>query len=213
MNSLIAFDHTLFEKINGAWTHPFLDTVMPVLTDLHRAGPWPYVLATLVLLFWLYKSRARAAKTLVLIALSIALSDALSYRVLKPHYNRLRPEFSGVAVTLRTESHSGRSFPSNHAANNFAAANTLTYIAPQFGWLWFLCAFVIAYSRIYVGVHFPLDVLGGASVGILMSMLVWRLFGRRWVLAGAKLKPKLPADATPVGKNQSDDTQSDANQK
>lgn len=184
MNSLIEFDHAAFLKINGEWTHPILDSVMPILTDLHQAGPWPFIGLTMIIGFWLYKSRARAAKTIVLIALSIGLSDAVSYRILKPYFNRPRPEFSNVKVTLRTGHHSGRSFPSNHSANNFAAANTLSYVAPQLAWLWFAIAFVIGYSRVYVGVHFPIDVIAGASVGILMSMLVWRAFGRRWLAAG-----------------------------
>lgn len=182
MNELVEFDQALFRKVNGEWTHSIADTVFPVITDLHRAGIWPLIVVAALLIFWIYKQRAKAAKTIVLLVLSVALSDMLCYRVLKPHFNRSRPQASGVEARLLTEKHTGLSFPSNHAANNFAAANTLAYVMPSFAWLWFLIATLIAYSRVYVGVHFPLDVVAGASVGILVSMLVWRLFGRRWLL-------------------------------
>lgn len=195
MNGLVEFDKTLFQKINGEWHGPLFDAVMPVLTDLHRAGPLPIVALVAILAFWTYKSRARAAKTIVLIALSVALSDMVNYRVLKPHFNRPRPQAAGVEARLLTGKHTGLSFPSNHAANNFAAANTLAYAVPCLGWLWFGLAVLVAYSRVYVGVHFPLDVLAGASVGMLMSMLVWRSFGRRWLgpgLSPFKNKGKSP---------------------
>lgn len=181
MNGLVEFDQGLFRRVNGEWHNPLLDAVMPVLTDLHRAGPWPIVALAAVLALWVLKKRGWAAKAIVLVALSVALSDMVNYRVLKPHFNRPRPQASGIEVRLLTGRHTGLSFPSNHAANTFAAANTLAYAMPGLGWIWFAVAILVSYSRVYVGVHFPLDVVAGASVGILVSMSVWRAFGRRWL--------------------------------
>lgn len=185
MNQIIEFDRTLFTHINGVWTHPVLDGLMPVLTDLHKQHWVTFGLLPLLLAFWLYKQRLRAVKALVLVSLSIALSDAVAYRIIKPSVERLRPAHSGVPVQLRTDDHSGKSFPSNHAANNFAAARTLGLAMPSYKWLFLLIAALVAYSRIYVGVHFPLDVVGGAALGLFMATLVWRAYGGRWFKNGA----------------------------
>jgi len=61
------------------------------------------------------------------------------------------------------------SFPSGHAATSFAAATVLTHAFPRFGPLLFLLAAAVAFSRVYVGVHYPLDVIGGAALGVLVA--------------------------------------------
>jgi len=176
MQQLINLDRTLFERINGQWTHPWLDQVFPVLTDLHQIWWISFLLLPAIVLFWIWRQRARSAVFLLMLISAIALSDMVSYRIIKPSINRSRPEFSGVQVQLRTHSHTGRSFPSNHAANNFAAATILTVAFPTFAPAFFAAALIVAYSRIYVGVHYPLDVIGGASLGIAMAALIYTLF-------------------------------------
>jgi undecaprenyl-diphosphatase len=69
------------------------------------------------------------------------------------------------------------SFPSGHAASSFACATILTFFVPRAAPLLFLLAAAIAWSRVYVGVHYPLDVLGGAVLGVLVAIAL------RWLSA------------------------------
>jgi undecaprenyl-diphosphatase len=195
VNQLFEIDKQLFYQINTLGANPILDQVMPIITDLHKhlwfvAGVLPLIIA-----IWVYKEKAKALKIIVLIALSVALSDAISYRVVKPMVDRERPDKSGVTVQMRTNPHSGKSFPSNHAANNFAAATVLAAAFPTGQLVFFGLAFIIAFSRVYVGVHFPLDVIGGATIGIFIAYTLWTLLGFRLVIGKKKDKPRIIRDA------------------
>jgi undecaprenyl-diphosphatase len=179
VDQLIAFDRFLFERINLDWTNGFFDWLFPAITDLHKSPE--FLVAVLPLLaFWVYRGRTHAMKWMIVLLLAVGIADAFSYRVVKATSQRARPQEAGVTVHLRTHQHSGTSFPSNHTANVFAAATVLTGAFPVFAPLWFLVAAAVGYSRIYVGVHFPLDVLGGALLGIAIGMLLMRIF-RRWL--------------------------------
>ena len=168
-------DQRLFHKINAVWTHPWLDTLFPPLTDLHKA-PLFWVFSTVGLLWWLHVKRGKALKTIIAVALAVALTDMVSHRLIKRSFQRARPQKAGISVVLRTQPHLGYSFPSNHAANSFAAAAVLASFEPSLAVPAFLAAALVAYSRVYVGVHFPCDVLAGGLLGFLMGWLVARLF-------------------------------------
>ncbi|HVK60517.1 MAG TPA: phosphatase PAP2 family protein [Bdellovibrionales bacterium] len=180
---LVQWDHTVFRHINHDWANAAFDAFFPAITDLHRN---PIFLACMVplLALWVWKQRGLAVKWILLLALSIGLADAASYRVIKAQAQRARPAEAGLEVDLRTNKHSGTSFPSNHAANIFAGATVLTFAFP--GWwpvLFYAIAASVGYSRIYVGVHFPLDVIAGALLGICIAITVvsvTRRFVRMW---------------------------------
>lgn len=183
-------DVALFHKINAVWTHPWLDAFFPVLTDLHKVHVFTWGVVPVVLLWWLYAKRREALKALIGIVLAVALTDMVSHRVIKRCFQRSRPQKAGVAVILRTEPHLGYSFPSNHASNAFAAATFLAGAQPPLVLAAFLIATLVAYSRVYVGVHFPFDVLGGALLGILMGRLVLWLFRGLRVFGGVRVKAR-----------------------
>lgn len=171
MEALTQFDHQIFSLINSEWSNSAFDWLFPSITDFHKSPWFPFVLVPL-LAFWVWKKRSIAIRSIVALILSIGLSDAISYRIIKPMVNRERPPASGITVQLRTHNHSGMSFPSNHSANIFAGATTLSFVFPILAPAFFTIAFLIGYSRIYVGVHFPLDVVAGAVLGISVALAV-----------------------------------------
>jgi undecaprenyl-diphosphatase len=180
LDFLIGLDHAFFTKINHDWTNSFFDWLFPSITDLYKDPRSLFVLLPL-LAFWIYKQRSYAVKWILLAVLSLAASDLIAYRVIKPLADRQRPQPAGVEVVLRTQPTTSPSFPSNHATNMFAVATILSgglpYLAPVF----YFIAFLVAYSRPYVGVHFPLDVIGGAILGTLIAYALRRLIGP-WIV-------------------------------
>lgn len=167
-------DERLFHQVNAVWTHPWLDVFFPFLTDLDKQ-PFFWGSCAVGGLWWLKAQRGKALKALVAAALAVALTDMVSHRLVKPAFQRRRPQKAAVVAVLRTQPHLGYSFPSNHAANSFAAAWAFSAFQPFFAVPAFTTAGLVAYSRVYVGVHFPFDVLAGGFLGSLIGWLVVRL--------------------------------------
>ncbi len=180
MNPLLELDHLFFQKINMEWTGPFLDTVMPIITDLHHQPVVLLGIFPLLVGIWVYRQKSRAIQALLAAIIAVGVSDTLCHRVLKPVFERDRPAAANVPHKLRTTDHTGLSFPSNHAANNMAGAIIIATAVPGYGWIFIVFALMVAYSRIYVGVHFPLDVVAGIAVGVIVGMIV-RIGARRWI--------------------------------
>jgi undecaprenyl-diphosphatase len=105
-----------------------------------------------------------------------------------------RPEVPGMLTGEMPAT--GRSFPSGHAANNMAVATVLLLFFPGRGWLYLPVALLIAYSRIYTGSHWPLDVVAGMLLGIAGGWIATRLLQILWRRLGPNLLPRL-AEAHP----------------
>jgi undecaprenyl-diphosphatase len=120
---------------------------------------------------------------LVSIALLITVSDQLS-NFFKLGVGRLRPcydpDLSGLIRLVKSSCGGRYGYFSAHAANSFAIAIFFTYLFRKsysfLAWILIFWAMVVSYSRIYVGVHFPLDVLSGALAGSFMGWLFYRLY-------------------------------------
>lgn len=171
LETILQIDHWIFAQINHEWTNSFFDWFFPAITDLHK-NPWCLAIVFALLSLWVWKCRWVAFRWILILALSAGLADAVSYRLIKPIVNRSRPPASGITVQLRSHHHSGMSFPSNHATNIFAAATVLSSAFPPLSIFFYFGAFLIAYSRVYVGVHFPTDVFAGALLGIAVATFV-----------------------------------------
>lgn len=181
MNFLIYWDIQVFQWINQTATSPFLDPFFTTITDLHRFTVFKFLVFPSLLLFGLWKYRLRFLKWILALAMVVGATDAFNYRVLKSLSQRSRPAFTpgSEAIVKLEKSPSDPSFPSNHAANNFAGATLLAQVIPQLAWVWYLIAFLVAYSRPYVGVHFPMDVLVGGLVGVCIArILIVHIFRR-----------------------------------
>jgi undecaprenyl-diphosphatase len=125
---------------------------------------------------------------LVLLLTADAVADGLSYQ-LRQWIGRERPPLVyPEPKPLVGVPHSG-AFPSGHASTAFACATVLAWASPRLRIPAFLLAAAIAWSRVYVGVHWPLDVLGGAVLGVLVATALLTLVASR-----RQLRPRTPAD-------------------
>ncbi len=170
LDTLINFDQHLFMLLNGAWTFHFLDWFMPFITN---AKTW----VPIIILSWLYLIIAgnRKMRFLALALLvSVGLSDLICARIIKKSVGRLRPcsieQSESFKCRLLLPAKSSKSFPSNHAANTAAfAAAVVFFVSLKAGLPFIVLAFLIGYSRVYCGVHFPLDVLAGWLAGSILG--------------------------------------------
>jgi undecaprenyl-diphosphatase len=120
-----------------------------------------------------------------LTVVAVALAD-WSAMGLKALFDRPRPPLRyAEPKTLVPLPHDG-SFPSGHAATSFAAATMLSFAFPRFAPFLYVLAAAVAFSRVYVGVHYPLDVIGGAILGTLIAVALRWLVQRRAQRARAK---------------------------
>lgn len=161
MNGLADLDVRLFYLINHGWANDFLDAVFPWVTRLDNF--WPFI-AVVVVGLAIFGGR-RGRWCLLAVAITIALSDPVTVRVLKPAFDRIRPCIAFDDVRLLASSKASLSFPSAHAVNAFAAMIVFARFFPRSIWVGIPLAVAIALSRVYIGVHYPSDILIGALVG------------------------------------------------
>ncbi len=160
-----SWDIALFHLINGRGQNAFLDWFMPFMTDLNN---FRYVLP--VLAAWLLvKERKAGIVFLIFLGLTLAITDPFSSRLLKEWSGRIRPCHVLAEVRLLTDCNTSYSFPSTHAVNVFAAAFFLSQPFRKLSPLFFGIAGIVGYSRIYIGIHYPFDVIGGAAIGMLIA--------------------------------------------
>lgn len=162
---LSSWDITLFRLINGQGPNYFLDWFMPFMTDLKN---FRYVLPVLVV--WvLVREKKAGIVFLVFIGITLGITDPFSSHWLKDWVGRVRPCHVLEEVRLLTDCNTSYSFPSSHAVNIFAAAFFLSQPLKKLSPLFFGIAGIVGYSRIYIGIHYPLDVIGGAAIGLLIA--------------------------------------------
>lgn len=176
---LIQFDEQVFLAINEGMSNPFFDWLMPLLRNKYFWSP-----VYLFLIVFLPRNYGKWGwLCLLFLIITFGVCDYFSASIVKPAVERLRPcndiELKDEVIA-RVACGSGFSFPSSHATNHFGMA---MFLAGTFysRWKWivplaFFWAFSIIFAQVYVGVHYPLDVLSGALLGCLIGYITARLF-------------------------------------
>ena len=161
-------DLYLFYQINYSLTHPALDTILPFIRNKYFWAP----LYMFITSFLVINYKRKGLWVIVFMLLTILLCDQLSSSVIKPIVGRLRPcntEGLQDMINLLVNCGSGKSFPSSHATNHFGfAVFTGGFFFRTKKWVIYillLWAAAVSYAQIYVGVHYPVDVLAGALLG------------------------------------------------
>ncbi len=169
---LYSIDVTIFRFINSTLANPVTDKLMPFITDVTH---WylVYVLLWFLILFKGGKYRIGLAIGMILL---VVISDQISSTLLKHLFERPRPCKVLENVRLLVTCTDSFSFPSSHAVNNFAAAAFFSFFYRHLKWILYSVATLMALSRIFVGVHYPSDVIGGALIGFLIGYLLAKFY-------------------------------------
>ncbi len=190
MENLQILDRELFTFLNGAHS-PFFDPIMIFLSKI-----WVWIPLYLAICIWLFAKRKWqfALLSVVILIIAFAISDQLSVFI-KNITERLRPceDPQMVGITRLLERHGGLySFVSSHASNTFSFAFLTAMIIkrPLFSYLIYFWASAVSYSRIYVGKHYPGDVICGIILGLIIGLFLFMLY--RFIASKLKSKYALP---------------------
>ncbi|MCD8741563.1 phosphatase PAP2 family protein [Mucilaginibacter roseus] len=176
---LLQLDRHLFYFINHDLSNPFFDWLMPLLRNARFWIP----LYIFIIGFCIYKYRKVGVIIVLMLAASAGVADFVSASVIKPVIHRVRPCRDPVTAEKdipRVRCGSGYSFPSTHASDHFAMAAFMSMVfSRRWRWIWWvsmLWAASICFAQVYVSVHFPIDVMGGALFGLVVGFGIAQLF-------------------------------------
>ncbi|MEI9943201.1 MAG: phosphatase PAP2 family protein [Chitinophagaceae bacterium] len=184
LQKLEQWDQWLFTKVNNDLTNPFFDYLFPVMRASRNWAP----LYLFFVVFAIANFKIKGLWWVVLLAVTVALTDMSGNYLFKKMFERPRPcsdpDFFMHVRLLVNHCSYGFSFVSNHAANHFGVATfflvTMRPIFKKWTAIALIWAGLISYAQIYVGVHYPFDVLAGALLGLTLGACTGRLFNKRY---------------------------------
>ena len=184
LETLKKADQWLFMKLNSEWTNSFFDSFVPFFRDSNYWAP----LYLFFILFATINFKKKGWWWVLVFLCTVALTDIVSSRVFKYGFERLRPcsdpTFAMHVRLLVKHCSGGYSFTSSHAANHFGMATffffTFHNLLGRWAWVAFIWAAAICYAQVYVGVHYPFDILGGALLGICFGLFTGMIYNKRF---------------------------------
>lgn len=171
---IIALDTSILDFIQTHFRCAFLDFLMPAITHLASAGILWIVVAVVLLCIRKYRKNG------YMLVLALVFCFLIANILLKPLISRVRPYDVNTLVELLIGELSDGSFPSGHTTVSFAAATVLLYTDKRMGIPAVILAALIGFSRLYLYVHYPSDVLGGLLIGVLLGIAAILLVNWLW---------------------------------
>jgi undecaprenyl-diphosphatase len=215
-------DQSLFHLINQQWTSRFLDLFMAAVSDSEIWRPLFIAVAVSALLFGGFNARTFVICLVLSLLIGSLVTGALKSavdrrrpkqveKVRMVQLQRARPKFLSLAQepTIRfsdssDRSRSGPSFPSGHVATNTIIAVFCTMFYRR-GWLYWFVTVAVGYSRIYLGAHWPSDVMATVFLGVGESLFllavfewIWKILGRKWTPQLFARHPSLIGDSNAI---------------
>ena len=176
-------DTWLFLNINTQWINPFFDSIFPWWREANTWVP----LYLFFIVFAILNFKQKAFPWILFIIVTVTITDQVSSSLIKNWVGRMRPcrdeDLMGQVRLILNTCSGGYSFPSSHATNHFGFAMfifiTLRPILKKWGWLFFVWAATICYGQVYVGVHYPVDVLCGTVLGCTIGYLTAKFYNKK----------------------------------
>jgi membrane-associated phospholipid phosphatase len=185
MDQLLLLDRQLFRLINSRWNNDLFDWAMPLLRHSNFWLP----LYLFLFVFALLNFKKNTWWWIVIAACTVILTNFISSDIIKENLFRVRPCRLIDDDTIRllvSYCPISSSFTSSHATNHFGMAAffffTLRSYMGNWRYLFFVWAFIIIYAQVYVGVHYPFDVLCGGLIGFVLGYLSARSFNKHYGL-------------------------------
>ncbi|MBS1497363.1 MAG: phosphatase PAP2 family protein [Bacteroidetes bacterium] len=186
MHKLIEADRALFYVLNGKWHNSFFDWLMPFVRNSMTWIP----LYLFLLLFVAVNYKKDRWWWLAIAAATAIISDAISSDIIKENIWRTRPcsdpTLGDTVRFLLNYRPQSSSFTSSHAFNHFSMASYFYYTLKgkmgKWALLFFAWAGIISYAQVYVGVHFPIDVICGGLIGFVLGYLSAKSFNKNYEL-------------------------------
>ena len=188
LDILLKIDNIIFQLININLNYPLFDSFFVFFHDFHKNLIFIIPLLTLWF-FAIFKDKKRRLALVILIPLAIIITDQIGSYI-KDYKLRDRPymaiESNKINLLVKVSQNedgsykqtqsSQKSFPSNHSANIWALSLIVGYLYANVKTYFIILASLISISRVYIGVHYPLDIIFGAIIGILVSSLLIKIY-------------------------------------